>query len=111
MYPEFKKLLDDRQAWVDANNRQYNQFDLNGLLSSLYSDSSHFLFELLQNAEDAKAKNVKFSLTPEEFRIWHDGNDFNFEDINSITSINNSTKVDDFTQIGKHGIGFKSVLS
>ena len=37
--------------------------------------------------------------------------DFNFDDIKSITSINKSTKVDDFTQIGKHGVGFKSVLS
>jgi len=108
---KFKELLDDRQAWVDANNRKHNQFDLNALLSNLYSDSSHFLFEILQNAEDAKAKHVKFYLTSEEIRIWHNGVDFNFDDIKSITSINKSTKVDDFTQIGKHGVGFKSVLS
>ena len=31
--------------------------------------------------------------------------------MNAITSINKSTKVDDYTKIGEHGVGFKSVLS
>ena len=31
-------------------------------LSSLYPDNAHFVFELLQNAEDAKATKVKFEL-------------------------------------------------
>ena len=108
---KFKELLEDRQAWVDANNRKYNRFNIDELLSKLYSDSSHFVFELLQNAEDANAKKVKFHLSSEKIKFSHDGVDFNFDDINSITSINKSTKIDDYTKIGEHGVGFKSVLS
>ena len=106
-----KELLEDRRAWVDANNRKYNKFKIDKLLSKLYRDSSHFVFELLQNAEDANAKKVKFHLSSEKIIFTHDGADFNFDDLNSITSINKSTKVDDYTKIGEHGVGFKSVLS
>ena len=31
-------------------------------ISSFYPDEAHFVFELLQNAEDAKATKVKFEL-------------------------------------------------
>ena len=105
----FKKLLEDRKAWVDATNR--NEFPVEEVLSNFYSDSSHFVFELLQNAEDANAKKVKFDLSSEKIKFSHDGVDFNFDDLNSITSIGNSNKVDDYTKIGEHGVGFKSVLS
>ena len=60
---EVYQLIKDRQAWLDANNRSYNQFDFKELLTKLYSDSSHFVFELLQNAEDANATKVKFHLS------------------------------------------------
>ena len=73
-----------------------------------YSDSAHFVYELLQNADDTKATWVEFTL--EEDGLWfkHNGSirftisDPDNEDddsesgklghINAITSIGNSTK-------------------
>ena len=79
-------------------------------LSALYPDKAHFVFELLQNAEDAKATKVKFELEKENLVFKHNGTkDFNESDINAITNIGDSNK--DENEIGKFGIGFKSVFS
>jgi hypothetical protein len=43
-------------------------------LGRLYADKTHFIFELLQNAEDAMANKIKFSLFPDRLEILHDGN-------------------------------------
>ena len=42
-------------------------------LSSLYPDNAHFVFELLQNAEDAKATKVRFELSDESLTFKHNG--------------------------------------
>ena len=77
-------------------------------LSDLYPDNAHFVFELLQNAEDANATKVKFELKNETLTFKHDGDrDFNADDIDSITTIGDSKK--EVNKIGKFGIGFKSV--
>lgn len=75
-----------------------------------YKDRTHFLFELLQNAEDAKAKNVRIRLFHDKLIIEHDGILFSKEDVISITKVAKSTKnTQDSGSIGKFGIGFKSV--
>ncbi|MDV3492469.1 hypothetical protein BAS06_06875 [Elizabethkingia miricola] len=95
-----------------------------------YSDSAHFIYELLQNADDTKATWVKFDLKSEGLWFKHNGSvrftisdpeneEFDSENgtlghINSITSIGNSTKSDgniDQQKIGKFGIGFKAVFA
>lgn len=91
-----------------------------------YSDSAHFIYELLQNADDTKATWVKFDLRKEGLWFKHNGTErftisnpeneeFDSENgtlghINSITSIGNSTKIDE-QKIGKFGIGFKAVFA
>lgn len=80
------------------------------ILVKQYKDRTHFLFELLQNAEDAKATSVRFLLKRNGFIIEHDGMPFSKEDVNSITKIARSTKTNGST-IGRFGIGFKSVYS
>ena len=83
-----------------------------GLLTLLYSDKVHFIYELLQNAEDAKASEVKFFLNTDRLEFEHNGHElFTIEDVDSITNIGSSTKVDDVTNIGKFGIGFKAVFA
>lgn len=91
-----------------------------------YSDSAHFIYELLQNADDTKASWVKFDLKDDGLWFKHNGSvRFSISDpenedsdsengtlghINSITSIGNSTKIDE-QKIGKFGIGFKAVFA
>ncbi len=86
-----------------------------------YPESAHFVFELLQNADDANATEVSILLKQDRLIFKHNGtkhfdvvppnSDLN-ADINSITGIGDSTKVESYTQnkIGKFGVGFKSVF-
>ena len=85
---------------------------LENLLTRLYPDNAHFVYELLQNAEDANATKIYFSLQEDCFYFLHNGSkNFSIDDINSITSIGKSQKVEDTNKIGKFGVGFKSVFS
>ena len=79
------------------------------LLSAHYTNRTHFVFELLQNAEDAKASRILFTLFDDRLEVTHDGRIFNEQDVKGICGVGEGTKADDLTQIGKFGIGFKSV--
>jgi len=85
---------------------------LENLLTRLYPDKAHFVYELLQNAEDANATKVYFSLQEDCLYFLHNGSkEFSVDDVNSITSIGQSQKLEDTNKIGKFGVGFKSVFS
>ncbi len=77
--------------------------------ASLYSDQTHFVYELLQNAEDAEATEVKFRLFEDRLEFEHDGRLFDENDVSGICGMLIETKKGDLTKIGKFGIGFKSV--
>lgn len=87
------------------------------LLADRYGDRTHFIFELLQNAEDALARRaawtgsrrVKFELSANGLRVSHFGAPFNTNDVRGICGIAKSTK--SLTAIGRFGIGFKSVYA
>jgi hypothetical protein len=81
------------------------------LLGRLYSNRTHFIFELIQNAEDARATELIFELFDDRLEVRHDGRPFTEADVRGICGVGKSTKVEDLTQIGKFGIGFKSVYS
>lgn len=103
----------------------------NGVIDK-YCDSAHFIYELLQNADDAKATEVEMFLTRDRFIFTHNGKvRFTVSDpkkaeedrkmnklghINAITAIGFSSKnqsptnnLDDI-KIGKFGVGFKAVF-
>lgn len=103
----------------DANKAEYGNVGRWGrdVLVNRYDSSSHFIFEILQNAEDALKRRVgwkgsravRFELGARELRIIHCGNPFTLRDVKGVCGVGETTK--DLTDIGRFGIGFKSVYS
>jgi hypothetical protein len=98
-----QKLLDGIEA---------NEGDINlRIFEDFYPDEAHFIYELLQNAEDAGATEVAFELTRHGCSFEHNGTrHFDERDIRGITGIFNSSKKERTDKIGKFGVGFKSVF-
>ena len=81
------------------------------LLGQLYSERTHFIFELIQNAEDAGATELAFELFADRLELRHDGRPFTEADVRGVCGVGKSGKSEDLTAIGKFGIGFKSVYA
>ena len=109
MNDEFKNLITESEEWVRLSKKR--EYDFDSLLAGLYNDPSHFIYEMLQNAEDEKATEVKFELFEDRLDIYHNGKPFDFEDIKGVTGIGISTKKGKPDAIGKFGVGFKSVFA
>ena len=102
---------------IAQEHRQgYGSFDhhLEGY-EGFYPDDTHFLYELIQNAQDAIAtaagKNRKKRflkiLRENDLVAVNDGLPFEERHVRAICSVRQSTK--DLGQVGAHGIGFKAV--
>jgi hypothetical protein len=86
------------------------------LIGRLYSDRTHFIEELIQNADDATAKEMSFELFADRLEVCHDGRPFTEADVRAICGVARSDKTategqQSLTKIGKFGIGFKSVYA
>ena len=81
------------------------------LLGHLYSERTHFIFELIQNAEDAGATELAFELFGDRLEVRHDGRPFTEADVRGVCGVAQSGKSGDLTKIGQFGIGFKSVYA
>ena len=81
------------------------------LLGQLYSERTHFIFELIQNAEDAGATELAFELFDDRLEVRHDGRPFTEADVRGVCGVGTSEKSGDLTKIGQFGIGFKSVYA
>lgn len=105
-------MASDYRRILEENLREYGEGTSHlEIYRTLYAERAHFLYELLQNAEDAGATKVHFKLTEDHLRVDHDGRLFDEDDVRSLCSIGQSTKEDDYTQIGRFGFGFKSVYA
>ena len=106
------QLSEKRKKWVETTRENDFEDGIKRFLTDLYPDNAHFIYELLQNAEDAKASEVQFVLNTDSIEFEHNGSQlFSISDVESITSIGNSPKKDDPTSIGKFGVGFKAVFA
>jgi hypothetical protein len=119
----FEELAKDRADSANVLNKQ-SMRGVHRSVTNKYTGQAHFIYELLQNANDVKATSARFRLQRDGLLFFHNGtipfsiSDPNQEDrdtangtlghINSITSIANSNKNE--SSIGKFGIGFKAVF-
>lgn len=127
-------MTKQEQQWFDALTKDRMESantlekpSMRGVQRSVvdkYSDQAHFIYELLQNADDVKATTATFRLEESGLYFTHNGsvrftvsNPQNEEadtkngtlgHINAITSIANSSKTQ--ASIGKFGVGFKAVF-
>ena len=104
-----ESLGEKRKKFLDG--LAVNEDDINlDLFDDFYPDKAHFIYELLQNAEDAEATEVNFRLSSTRLMFEHNGRPFDDKDVRAITGIGFSTKKDDVDSIGRFGIGFKAVF-
>jgi hypothetical protein len=105
-----EEIAAKRRRFLDG--LEENEGDINlQIFEDFYPDEAHFIFELLQNAEDAGATEVAFELNAHGCSFEHNGGrHFNEQDIRGITGIFNSSKKNNPDKIGKFGVGFKSVF-
>ena len=70
------------------------------------------ILELIQNADDAGARQVRIGVDSEAgvFSFYNDGEPFSFDGIKSIMIANLSSKVSS-SYIGNKGLGFRSILT
>ena len=122
----FNELIEDRME----SSRAIKKKSMRGIEETVvqkYSEKAHFIYELLQNADDCNATEVHFELHRDGLRFWHNGselfsiispkveNDENYNGpnghINAIVAIGNSAKggTQEY-KIGKFGVGFKAVF-
>src|SRR6266849_8409624 len=103
----FEELSLKRKRFDDSV--QENEF-VEGIRHSTvekYPDPVHFVYELLQNAEDQGATEAHFELSTDHLVFQHNGNPFTRSDVWNITGIGNSDKPQEANKIGRFGIGFK----
>lgn len=81
------------------------------IVEELYPDRAHFIYELLQNAEDAGATKATFSISADSLQFGHDGRPFTEDDVWAITNIGKGKKKEQEDQIGRFGVGFKAVFA
>lgn len=104
-------LIVRRRKYLEAQRE--NEFVFTDLIVGPYADDFHFLYELIQNAEDAGATYLHFELSVDCLRLRYDGKEFSAADVDAITGIsnlNNQKKEKESSSIGRFGIGFKSVF-
>ena len=116
----FDKLKEAKQKDWET----FSKPDYIGIWKSIiekYPETAHFIYELIQNADDAQATEAAIILYKDKLVFKHNGkrqfsltdaanHEDTMGDINSITSVACSTKKDEEQTIGKFGVGFKSVF-
>lgn len=85
------------------------------LSRDIYTDNQRFIYELLQNADDASSEqgflDFRIDFSGDYLIVSHRGEPFSEVDIESISSVGDGTKSGDENKTGFKGIGFKSVFA
>lgn len=119
-----RELFDLLHQEKKDDARTFNKPGYKGIWAGVvdkYKEKAHFVYELLQNADDAKATEATFTLEKKRLIFRHNGtiqftislesDTVNKGHINAITGVGNSTKDEKKgNTIGKFGVGFKAVF-
>ncbi|KAL4087137.1 hypothetical protein PRIC1_013037 [Phytophthora ramorum] len=112
------QIQDEATSSVLLIQQQRLERALKRLSDELYSESTHFVLELLQNADDNAYDDAvvplgDFTLTADkEIVFYNNEQGFSQANVQAICDVGASTKaaIDSEASIGKKGIGFKSVF-
>ena len=106
---DYQKIYEKNQDDWKALTREPQKYE--ALLAGHYSDSNHFVYELLQNAEDENATKVVIEYYNDQLVFYHNGDPFDEGDVIGVSSMLMGTKDrNDAQTIGRFGMGFKSVF-
>ncbi|KIX07808.1 uncharacterized protein Z518_02462 [Rhinocladiella mackenziei CBS 650.93] len=107
-------FVDDGEANFTNVNREDLEASISILAEGLYEKSTHFLLELIQNADDCSydIQTPKLLIRYWNGRLRIDYNEVGFtrRDVEALCRVGRSTKSNSGNQIGEKGIGFKSVF-
>lgn len=108
------ELVGDGREVVDRLVRKYRSL-LETVAKDLNSKESHFLLELVQNADDNHyapnvAPSLTFRLGPRELVVSNNEIGFSPANVRALCSAGESSKKNKVGYIGEKGIGFKSVF-
>jgi sacsin len=109
------------KAFIDAIFNKRNKDDENSTtlaqtlesnIRTVFNSAYKYILELLQNADDAVAREVEFEIKNNHLRVSHTGNHFLPSDIEKIcdNAKPSSNKSDDITKTGYKGVGFKATF-
>ncbi|MBY0545222.1 MAG: DUF3883 domain-containing protein [Gammaproteobacteria bacterium] len=109
------KAIHDRRKATDQNSQTLAGM-LEATIHTGFHDPHKFVYEILQNANDAEAKIISFFLDENYLLVSYDGVPFEKSDIERICDVSThdsaeqSSKVYNLDKVGYKGIGFKSVF-
>ena len=105
----YQKIYETNKDEWKALTREPQKYE--ALLAGHYSESNHFVYELLQNAEDEQADRVVIEYYDDKLVFYHNGTPFDENDVRGVSSMLMGTKDRNSAQtIGRFGMGFKSVF-
>lgn len=107
-------LAPDAEAAAEGMRRKLSSA-LRLLSDDLYSTKTHFVLELIQNADDNAYEigvdpEIHLEISPSALRVWNNERGFTQENVRALCSVGESTKSKKVGFIGEKGIGFKSVF-
>ncbi|MBE9232110.1 hypothetical protein IQ231_10535 [Cuspidothrix issatschenkoi LEGE 03284] len=118
--------MTDAKKFIEILNKQKSNYtspesfqdianSLESLSTDIYTDSKRFVYEMLQNADDASNRSgkleIQIQIIGQYLVISHQGEKFTEIDIESICSVGDGNKKGDENKTGFKGIGFKSIFS
>ena len=115
---EKKKVVEDIRSEIEASKGTYIWSDYVNALKLIsqvvFTRSSGFILELIQNAEDAglgleSPGMFEIRINKERVKVIHNARPFNENDVQALCGIRSSKKPEKGT-LGYLGIGFKSVF-